>query len=141
MSDLLKGGGDSMEEHVIVEQSGSLAFPVGSLVEWQSEPAYYRDIDTTRHVFSKGNYSAIGVDDAVTRYCEKSGVKQVVFRLRDKDKLLRTGIENYLQAKPKKMRGRLQRFVSLVCFQEEPGGQPLPRPEGKVFINEQGEKI
>ena len=61
-----------MREAVVIEKLGNGAtLPIGSLVNWEGQPAFYRDI-TSKHIFKKGNYRAIGADDCTIKFLKKT---------------------------------------------------------------------
>lgn len=122
-----------MNDCVLYEKFPNFALPVGSIVTQQGKTCLYRDIDK-RHIFTKGTYQAISVDDVVIDYLESSGgVDQVVFYLTDTGTTLTTSFNAYKTSKPKRMAGRAQRMVNRAAFTEAKGEQ-VPRPTQKVFI-------
>lgn len=123
----------SISDCVLYEKFSAFSLPVGSIVTSEGKKCLYRDI-SQRHIFKKGTYQAISVDDAVIDYLDNTGgVDQVVFHLADTNTNLSTSFESYKASKPKRMAGRAQRLVNRAAFTESPG-EKLPRPSEKVFI-------
>lgn len=124
-------------DYMVLEKTkrGNL-FPVGSVLEINGELVFWRDFDATKFLFKKGNYTAIYQDDVVIRFLETAGVKDIYFRDFRRGKIYKTALEQYKTARPVDMRGRKQRGLNLMRF-DEPEGFEIPkhtRPEDKVVI-------
>jgi hypothetical protein len=124
------------EEFVLSERLGSFDLPVGSVLKVEGKKVLYRDIEKQRHIFTKGDYSAIGCDDVVINYLlQTGGIDEVWFRLKDTGEILSVGFEKYLNATPKNMAGRKQRFVNVGAFRTVEGVKSLSRPVERVVID------
>lgn len=126
------------KEYVLIESTEKgLLFPVGSVLDINGVPVFWRDFDNSRFLFKKGNYTAIYQDDEVIKYLETTPVKDMYFRDYRTKKIYKTALETYKNAKIVNMKNRRQRGVNLMRF-EELEGMSLPentRPDTKVVIN------
>lgn len=110
-------------------------FPVGSVLELNGEPVFWRDFDASRFLFRKGRFTAIFQDDAVIRFLETTPVKSLYFRDYRKGKVYKASLEAFRTARVVNMRGRTQRGLSFDRFEEVEARVEKTRPEKKVIIN------
>jgi hypothetical protein len=123
-----------MKAYTIIEQYPTYSQPVGSVLDTQAGRVLYRNIDE-RHIFTKGSYKALFVDDAVIDWLGTNDkIDEVVFDCRGKG-VYKIGFEQYRQAKAKKMSGRRQKGISLDRFIFEPTNLNYQRPEEKQIIS------
>lgn len=126
------------EEYVLLETTatGNL-FSVGSILIVGGDPVFWRDIDSSKFLFKKGDYTAIFQDDCVIKYLKTADVKDLYFRDFRNKKIYKTSLDQFLNVKSRNMRGRMQRGVSLSYFNEVEI-KNLPenrRPENKIIIS------
>lgn len=126
------------EGFILVEKTKAGDFPVGSVFNHNGKQTVYRDIDSKKHFFRKKGYEALAVDEEVVRFLEGNGCDTVTFYVKDKNVSYTTAFTNYVKAKPRKVSGRLQRFVNTVLFDVQPQNQSMPRPSEKVVIDVEG---
>lgn len=128
-----------IKSYMILEKTGQgNLFPVGSVLELNGEPVFWRDFDASKFLFKKGNFTAIYQDDVVVEYLKTTPVKDMYFRDFRRGKVYKTALEQYLTARPVDMRGRKQRGLNLMRF-EEPEDIKTPestRPTDKVVISD-----
>jgi len=119
----------------LVEVTKGMKFPVGSVVDVDGERVLYRNIEPTRHIFKKGSYQSIAIDDAVVSWIEQndSEVSGAVFDAGTT--AYRIAIDAYKQTKPVHMNGRLQRFVNLERFiVSKPLGVRRPEEKREIVV-------
>ena len=125
-----------MESYKLVEQFNNYQQPIGSVIDTGGEKVFYRNI-SDKHVFKKGNYKALFIDDAVVNWLlSNDKITSVVF---DYDgtsgvKTYKVDFNKYVQAKPVTMAGRQQRGLSVETFILKDEATKLPRPVESVFI-------
>jgi hypothetical protein len=122
-------------DFILVEKVGdNLELPVGSVLTIDGQRVLYRDI-RQKHIFKKGSWQAIATDDLVINYLTNNdNITYSYFYNKDTHQLLKTKFDRYKEAKPIKMRGRLQKFVGLASFEVSDLQEPLPRPTQKLII-------
>lgn len=120
---------------VIAVQTSTYQLPVGSVITLGTANVFYRNI-SFKHILRKKNYAAICMDDKVVQYlAENDKPVEVVYDYSGETPgTYRTTFENYQQARPIKMGGRLQRAVSLTRFIFEPKRTSYQRPADMVVI-------
>jgi hypothetical protein len=127
---------ENKQECVILETTGTgNVFPVGSIVDLKGELVFWRDVVPTKFLFRKGNYEAIFQDEVLIDFIETTPVKTMIFH-KGNGEIWKTGVDTFSNAKVVNMRGRRQKGVSLLRFNEEKLNE-LPtnrRPETKVVI-------
>lgn len=125
------------KEYILLEETKAGLFPVGSVVEVNGEKAFWRDIDASKFLFKKGDYTAIFQDEVVIDYLSTTPVKNLYFRDYRRGKVYKTSLEAYKEAKSVSMRGRKQRGLNLIRFNvlDNAGMPTITRPDAKVVIN------
>jgi hypothetical protein len=123
-------------EFVLLETTGGgNLFPVGSVVNLNGKPVFWRDFDASKFLFKKGNYTAIFQDDDLIKFLETTPVKSLYFRDFRKGKVYKASLEAFKTARVVSMRGRKQRGLSFNRFEQVEVKVDRRRPEKKVIIN------
>lgn len=121
-------------EYQLVEVSKGIRFPVGSIVHINGEKTYYRNI-TERHIFSKGDYKALAIDDVVVKWLTENDKGVLTVRFDAGAVTYKTALQAFTQAHAKRMNGREQRFVSIERFdKEQPTHAKRPTEKREVIV-------
>jgi len=126
-------------EYKLIEKTKYYKMPVGSVITDNGKKILYRNIND-RHILDVKGYKRLFVDNVVIDWLSKNEeVDQVVFDFSGKEKIERPGtlsvsFDKYLEAKPIKMAGRLQRGLALQGFEFTTKRTLYKRPNDEVVI-------
>ena len=126
-------------KYKLIEKTKYYTMPVGSVVKDNGVKILYRNINDS-HILDIKGYKRLFVDDVVIDWLSKNEeVDKVVFDFSGKEKIEQPGtlsvsFDKYLEAKPIKMAGRLQRGVALQGFEFTTRRTLYKRPHDEVII-------
>lgn len=122
-----------MNNYILLEDYGKYRQPVGSVIDHDGKRIFYRNIND-KHIFKKGNYKALFVDDNVISFLsENEKIDLIVFDHKENG-TYSVPFSLYQQAGKKLMAGRYQRGISLPAFSTSDTNLSLQRPTQTVVV-------